>query len=56
MTPEVTDMISVASALATKEVADAVQSTKPKLGLVLGGGLPAIPADILKRIQENSYV
>ena len=34
-----------------------VSSTeKPIAGLVLGGGLPAIPSDILKRIQSKSYV
>ena len=35
----------------------AVSTTeKPIAGLVLGGGLPAIPSDILKRIQSKSYV
>ena len=34
-----------------------VSSTKkPIAGLVLGGGLPAIPSDILKRIQSKSYM
>ena len=29
---------------------------KEKSGLVLGGGLPAIPADIMARIRDNHYV
>ena len=32
------------------------ESAKQKLGLVLGGGLPAIPADIMKRVADNSYI
>ena len=27
-----------------------------KAGLVLGGGLPSIPSEFLRRVQENSYV
>ena len=29
---------------------------KPAQGLVLGGGLPSVPAEILHRIHKNSYV
>ena len=28
----------------------------PQMGLVLGGGLPSIPADLLQRIQKKQYV
>ena len=29
---------------------------KPKLGLVLGGGLPSIPAELLQKVHNGSYV
>ena len=29
---------------------------KPKCGLVLGGGLPSIPGDLLKKVLDGSYV
>ena len=46
------DMVPVASVVkgASGEPA------KQKSGLVLGGGLPAIPADILKKVADNSYI
>jgi hypothetical protein len=28
----------------------------PKMGLVLGGGLPSIPVDLLQRVQKGQYV
>ena len=48
------DMVPVASCLPLKGAAG--ESAKQKLGLVLGGGLPAIPADIMKRVADNSYI
>ena len=45
------------AALDSKEGAAAEKDDpNPPQGLVLGGGLPSIPADILRRIQKNSYV
>ena len=45
------------AALDSKEGAAAEKDDpNPPQGLVLGGGLPSIPADILCRYQENSYV
>ena len=32
------------------------QADKPTTGLVLGGGLPSIPADLLKKVTDGSYV
>ena len=29
---------------------------KPKFGLVLGGGLPSIPAELLQKVHNGSYV
>ena len=31
-------------------------TTVSKAGLVLGGALPSIPADLLKKVKENSYI
>lgn len=49
-----TDMVPVSSVLPQKGASG--ESSKQKLGLVLGGGLPAIPADIVKRVADNSYI
>ena len=46
-----------ASAPESKEsVTSKCDRPKPAQGLVLGGGLPTIPAEILSRIHKNSYV
>ena len=49
------DMVPVASVIPPK-VDNTNVTAKNRLGLVLGGGLPAIPADIMKRVEDNSYV
>ena len=46
-----------ASAPESKEsVTSKCDGPKPAQGLVLGGGLPTIPAEILSRIHKNSYM
>ena len=46
-----------ASAPESKEsVTSKCDGLKPAQGLVMGGGLPTIPAEILSRIHKNSYM
>jgi hypothetical protein len=35
---------------------DSKEDPGPQMGLVLGGGLPSIPADLLQRIRKKQYV
>ena len=44
------------TAVSTTSSSNNATTEKPTAGLVLGGGLPSIPSDIMKRIQSKSYV
>ena len=54
--PVSTVLLGSGSSAPTLDKPDDQPMVKPKSGLVLGGGLPSIPANLLKKVLEGSYL
>ena len=54
--PVSTVLLGSGSSASISNKPDDQSMVKPKSGLVLGGGLPSIPADLLEKVLKGSYV